>query len=79
MIECTDERWDIAYFGEKQSQIIISISPENKTEAIELINKSGIPFMELGVVGGAKLEIGIKESISVTTLSKNWHASIPPS
>ena len=79
MIECTDERWDIAYFGEKQSQIIISISPENKTETIELINKSGIPFMELGVVGGAKLEIGIKESISVTTLSKYWHASIPPS
>ena len=77
MIKCTHGRWDVAYYGEKQSQIVISISPANKTETISIIEDSSIPFMELGVVGGKTLDIGDDESISVKTLSDYWYGSIP--
>ena len=59
MIQCTHQRWDIAYYGEKQSQIIISLSPENRNKATSIIKNAGIPFMELGIVGGNTLDIGL--------------------
>ena len=79
MIQCTHQRWDIAYYGEKQSQIIISLSPENRNKATSIIKNAGIPFMELGIVGGNTLDIGNNESISIKTLSDCWYGSIEPS
>ncbi|MBR62362.1 MAG: phosphoribosylformylglycinamidine synthase II [Dehalococcoidia bacterium] len=76
MVKLTKQRWDIAYYGEKQSQIIISVSRENINNAISIIKAAGIPFMELGVVGGNTLDIGNDGSISVKTLSDCWYSSI---
>ena len=78
MIECPHDRWDIAYFGERQSQIIVSLSPINKTNIMSIVKSDGIPFMEIGVVGGKTLDIGASESITVQTLTDYWHDSIPP-
>ena len=75
-MKLTKQRWDIAYYGEKQSQIIISVSRENINNAISIIKAAGIPFMELGVVGGNTLDIGNDGSISVKTLSDCWYSSI---
>jgi len=78
MIQCTHQRWDIAYYGEKQSQIIISLSPENRNKVTSIIKNAGIPFMELGIVGGNTFDIGNNESISIKTLSDCWYGSIEP-
>ena len=58
-------------FGESQSRIVITASPEN---AAAILN-SGLPVMKLGVTGGVSLNIG-KLSWDVKKLRAAWWNSI---
>lgn len=78
MIKHVPDRWDIAYYGEKQSQIIVSCAAINNASFISIIKDSGVPFMKIGVVGGKYLNIGMDDPIPVEILSDFWHSSIRP-
>ena len=63
----TSGRWDATLFGEAQSRIVVSLSPE-RLPGLELIcREEGAPWTSLGVVGGdslvvqGNLEVGVKE------------------
>ena len=40
-------RWDTILFGERQSRVIISISPENEKELLATANTLGVPLLSL--------------------------------
>jgi phosphoribosylformylglycinamidine synthase II len=46
-------------FNESQSRIVISVAPENLDNTTTLLRERGIPFQELGHVGGDHLRIRI--------------------
>jgi phosphoribosylformylglycinamidine synthase subunit PurL len=48
-------------FNESQSRIVISVAPENLDKAISLLREGDVPFQQLGIVGGDKLQIRIDE------------------
>ena len=48
-------------FNESQSRIVISVAPENLDKAISLLRGRGVPFQQLGKVGGDELQIRINE------------------
>ena len=56
-----DIRTDALLFGESQSRFMISIKSRNRERVIEFLEKNGIIFQELGMVGGKDLTIQIKE------------------
>jgi len=50
-------RTDTFLFGESQSRIVVSVTPENKTKLEDELNKSGTSFYALGVVKGNAMHI----------------------
>ncbi|MEY2558355.1 MAG: hypothetical protein QOE34_1780, partial [Verrucomicrobiota bacterium] len=66
-------------FNESQSRIVISVAQSNVAAALELLEKSGVPAVRLGVVGGEFLSIELgRESFrwSVGDLFDDWFYSI---
>ncbi|MDP4266426.1 MAG: phosphoribosylformylglycinamidine synthase subunit PurL [Bacteroidota bacterium] len=43
-------RKDAFLFGESQSRVVVSVSPDNKKEFEEILNKSKIPFGQIGEI-----------------------------
>jgi len=50
-------------FNESQSRIVISVTPENLDNALAMLGEHGVPFQQLGKVGGDELQIRINEQI----------------
>jgi len=50
-------RPDCLLFGETQSRIVISCSPDKASQLIAHFNKENIPCTQIGTVGGNKLKI----------------------
>jgi len=48
-------------FNESQSRIIISVTPENRDNAIAMLRERDVPFQQLGKVGGDELQIRIDQ------------------
>ncbi|HEY6069776.1 MAG TPA: phosphoribosylformylglycinamidine synthase subunit PurL, partial [Chthoniobacterales bacterium] len=68
-----------ALFNESQSRIIISVALENLRKTTSILEKAGVPFQQLGKVGGDKLSIetaGEKFSWPVADLYDDWWNSI---
>ncbi|MBS96866.1 MAG: phosphoribosylformylglycinamidine synthase subunit PurL [SAR202 cluster bacterium] len=62
-----NERWDVSLFGEKQSQIIVSINPNELISFSDICNDFNIPFVILGVT---KPEIFKINSLISNTVSE---------
>jgi phosphoribosylformylglycinamidine synthase len=74
-----DARLDALLFGETQSRIIISVSPENAELALTQAKQAGIPAVKLGTVGGQTLSIkttGGQLSAKLTELHDIWFHTI---
>ncbi len=52
-----DVRKDIFLFGEAQGRVIVSVSQEKKQSFLSIIEQEGLPYLELGNVGGTELYI----------------------
>lgn len=65
-------RSDCCLFGETQSRIIVSISPSNVEQFVEIAQNENIPFKRIGVVGGKYLKINNWISLSIDELEKSW-------
>jgi len=68
----TNIRSDCMLFGESQSRIIISVHPGNAKKIIEFAKKDGIPFQQIGSVGGDNLKINQWINLPVEKLEKAW-------
>jgi phosphoribosylformylglycinamidine synthase len=66
-------------FNEAQSRIVISVAESNAAAVLDRLNKSGVPALRLGVVGGETLAIEIgQESFRwpIGELFDDWYYSI---
>ena len=82
VIELSDDiRVDALLFGETQSRIIITVSPERVKELEGVARNSGAPFTVIGKVGGERLVIRHKSAVaiemSVDHMADAWRRAIP--
>ena len=48
-------------FNESQSRIVVSVVPKNRDKTLAILRKHGVPFQQLGKVGGDELQIRIDD------------------
>ncbi|HET7752643.1 MAG TPA: phosphoribosylformylglycinamidine synthase subunit PurL [Anaeromyxobacteraceae bacterium] len=70
-------RKDFALFGEDASRIVVSLAPASWPRLQELAKEAGAPLVQLGAVGGDRLEIQGALSVPVEELSAAWRDGIP--
>ena len=66
-------------FNEAQSRIVISVAPADSKRVISALSQSGVPFEQLGRVGGDQLQIqvnGKKISWRISDLYDDWFNAI---
>ncbi len=66
-------------FNESQSRIIISIAPENLEKTMSILRDTGVPFLQLGKVGGDELRIQVNDqklAWPIADLYDDWWNSI---
>lgn len=66
VISCGDDlRKDALLFGESQSRIIITTSPDDLVRVEELAGKTGVACINIGRVGGSTLEVTVNGCIEI--------------
>jgi phosphoribosylformylglycinamidine synthase len=68
-----------ALFNESQSRIVISVAEGNAAAVLDRLEKSGVPALQLGVVGGETLSIEIGQITfrwAIGELFDDWYYSI---
>jgi phosphoribosylformylglycinamidine synthase II len=68
-----------ALFNESQSRIVISISPNKLEAALSILRERGVPFQQLGQVGGNELSIRVDEETfrwPIVDLHDDWWNAI---
>ena len=66
-------------FNESQSRIIISVATENAEKTISMLRERGVPFHQLGEVGGDELHIRINQETfrwQIADLYDDWWNAI---
>lgn len=65
-------RLDSLLFGESQSRIVVSTSPE-RLPALELLAaEAGVPLAVIGAVGGSRLKLGRWVDVAVSEMAETW-------
>jgi len=77
-----DSYWlDSLLFGESQSRVLISVSPENLSTLLELAAQNGVSAAELGQTGGTNMEVAVdgltQLKLPLRQLKKAWQEAIP--
>ncbi len=70
-------RPDALLFGESQSRILVSASPDKIPEIEKMAKQFQVPFEKIGVVMGDRLVIHPYISLPVSELASAWNGSIP--
>ena len=65
-------RWDAVLFGEQQSRIVVSISPDRLKDLERVCADQRVPWCRLGTTGGNSLRIGDVLNAPVAGLSDAW-------
>ena len=73
----TDGRWDAALFGEGQSRIVVSLSPDRLSDLRSLCDAAGMPWLEIGVVSGRDFSIGDIVNVPVVELAEAHRSGLP--
>ena len=66
-------------FNESQSRIVISVAPENVHKTMSILRERGVPFQQLGTVGGDQLRIQVNDrkfEWPIADLYDDWWNSI---
>ena len=63
----------LTLFGEKQSRIVISFSPQSQSQIEQVCAEEQIPYLQLGSVGGTRFVIDSAVSLLVSELANAWH------
>lgn len=70
-------RKDVAYFGEQQGRVVVSLSPSLTSEARELAKAHNIAFEKLGTVSGTNLVVDTSIDIPLHELRSAYMDTIP--
>ncbi|MFZ5801941.1 MAG: phosphoribosylformylglycinamidine synthase subunit PurL [Candidatus Omnitrophota bacterium] len=70
-------RWDSLYFGETQSRVLFSATPQHKEEVVRIVQQHGLTFCLIGKVGGKEIRVDDKINISVEEAAKVYFSAIP--
>jgi phosphoribosylformylglycinamidine synthase len=66
-------------FNESQSRIVISVAPADLEKVMSILRQSGVPFEQLGRVGGDQLRIQANENEfawQIADLYDDWFNAI---
>ena len=66
----TTGRWDAALFGEGQSRIVVSLSPDRLDDLDGICAAESVPYLVVGTVTGADLAFGDLLNLPVSQLSE---------
>jgi len=66
-------RRDSALFGEAQSRILVSVSPDKAGQLQQAVARARVGLAQLGVVGGGRLRVGDLINAALGDLADAWH------
>ncbi len=73
-------RQDALWFGETQSRIVVSFSPEQEDQLKKSADDAGVPFDVIGTVGGPQLKLQLNGSVvmdeAIEELNRVWTSSL---
>jgi phosphoribosylformylglycinamidine synthase subunit PurL len=69
-------RTDALLFGETQSRVIVSVSPEQAPRVVEICRSKQQPVQQIGVVGGDSLVINDLIKCTVAQMSDAWYSAL---
>ncbi len=73
-------RPDALWFGETQSRIVVSFSPDDEDKLKESADKAGVPFEVIGMVGGNRIQLQLNGAVvmdeAVAELNRVWTSSL---
>ncbi len=72
----SDLRDDVLLFSESQSRFIISVSPEKKNQAVQVLEDGNIDFKSIGEVGGDRVVINDLIDLELSKLDDIYFNSI---
>jgi phosphoribosylformylglycinamidine synthase subunit PurL len=78
-LEAGDMSAATVLFNESQSRIVISVVPESVKKTIAMLGERGVPFQQLGKVGGVQLRIQVNKQQFVWPIAElydDWWKSI---
>ncbi len=70
------ERWDVALFGERQSRIIVSFSPEHLERFDLICSENNVPSIQIGTVEASSFTIEGLVDLDVSKVSDTWHNAL---
>lgn len=70
-------RWDAALFGEAQSRIIVSLTPDRLAALERICQEEGVPWLRLGITGGSEFRIGILLALGLDAIEDAWRRGLP--
>jgi phosphoribosylformylglycinamidine synthase len=71
------QRKDFVLFGEDASRIVVSVPPGQWARLEAIAREEGAPLVQLGAVGGDRLEIQGALSVEVAALARAWRDGLP--
>lgn len=69
-------RWDMTMFGEGQSRIVVSLSPQQWPQLEEMARPLDVPILRLGTTGGSDFRWGSQFDLPVGDLADSWRNSL---
>ena len=69
-------RWDAALFGEAQSRIVVSLSPDLVSVLGEVCDVEGVPWVALGRTGGGSLRVGGDVDLKLESVDDAWRNAL---
>jgi phosphoribosylformylglycinamidine synthase len=70
-------RKDLVLFGEDASRVVVSLAHRDLPRLSAIAREEGAPLVQLGAVGGDRLEIQGALSVPVAELARAWREGIP--
>ena len=69
-------RWDAALFGEAQSRIVVSLASGDVLKFRTLASEIGVPWMQMGTVGGVRLSWDRLLDVPVEEMAMAWKGGL---
>ena len=69
-------RWDAALFGEAQSRIVVSLSPDRLPDLQRIAADEGVPWARLGVVGGHRFTLASLLDLPLGEVTQAWKGGL---
>jgi phosphoribosylformylglycinamidine synthase len=75
-LDALPARWDAALFGETNSRILVTVSPERVSDLADMARRADVPVLAVGQTGGAQLRFGSLVDLPVSALADAWYGGL---